>query len=192
MLFRKQVLDKIKAGNVKVAYRRWKSCAVKVGGLQKTSIGVLKFTKVEEVVVQNISLRHARLAGYDSLKELHKDLDFRKEGTIYKINFVFNGEDPRIKLRGKSKLSKQELEELAKRLERLDKYSKFGEWTLKLLKLIEKNEGVGSVKLAEKMKIPQDKLKLNVRKLKNLGLTISLGTGYKISPRGESYLKSVT
>ena len=30
--------------------------------------------------------------------------------------------------------------------------------------------------------------KLHVRKLKNLGLTISLGTGYRLSPRGESYL----
>lgn len=30
--------------------------------------------------------------------------------------------------------------------------------------------------------------KLNVRKLKNLGLTISLGTGYRLSPRGEAFL----
>ena len=30
--------------------------------------------------------------------------------------------------------------------------------------------------------------KADVRKLKNLGLTISLGVGYRLSPRGEAYL----
>jgi hypothetical protein len=34
----------------------------------------------------------------------------------------------------------------------------------------------------------KEKFKLNVRKLKNLGLTESLGTGYRLSPRGESLL----
>jgi hypothetical protein len=31
-------------------------------------------------------------------------------------------------------------------------------------------------------------LKLDVRKLKNLGLTISLPTGYELSPRGRAFL----
>ena len=30
--------------------------------------------------------------------------------------------------------------------------------------------------------------KADVRKLKNLGLTISLGVGYELSPRGQAYL----
>jgi hypothetical protein len=30
--------------------------------------------------------------------------------------------------------------------------------------------------------------KTDVRKLKNLGLTISLGVGYRLSPRGAAYL----
>jgi hypothetical protein len=33
--------------------------------------------------------------------------------------------------------------------------------------------------------------KANVRKLKRLGLTISLETGYRLSPRGEAYLTVV-
>jgi hypothetical protein len=32
---------------------------------------------------------------------------------------------------------------------------------------------------------------LNVRKLKHLGLTESLGTGYRLSPRGEALLDSL-
>ena len=33
-------------------------------------------------------------------------------------------------------------------------------------------------------------LKLDVRKLKNLGLTISLRVGYELSPRGAAYLRA--
>ena len=33
--------------------------------------------------------------------------------------------------------------------------------------------------------------KRDVRKLKNLGLTMSLPTGYCLSPRGEGYLESL-
>ena len=33
--------------------------------------------------------------------------------------------------------------------------------------------------------------KLDVRKLKNLGLTLSLEVGYRLSPRGEAYLAAV-
>jgi hypothetical protein len=33
--------------------------------------------------------------------------------------------------------------------------------------------------------------KIDVRKLKNLGLTRSLEIGYELSPRGEAYLKSL-
>jgi hypothetical protein len=32
--------------------------------------------------------------------------------------------------------------------------------------------------------------KLDVRKLKNLGLTISLRVGYELSPRGREYLRA--
>jgi len=37
--------------------------------------------------------------------------------------------------------------------------------------------------------LEKEAFKLNVRKLKNLGLTESLGTGYRISPRGRSVLE---
>lgn len=43
----------------------------------------------------------------------------------------------------------------------------------------------------EIFKTDQAKLKLNIRKLKNLGLTISLGTGYQISPRGKALIAKI-
>jgi len=36
---------------------------------------------------------------------------------------------------------------------------------------------------------PTQPFKTDVRKLKNLGLTISLPVGYRLSPRGEAYVR---
>jgi biotin operon repressor len=44
--------------------------------------------------------------------------------------------------------------------------------------------------LAEELDLDRESFKLDVRKLKNLGLTISLRVGYQLSPRGAAYLAS--
>jgi len=44
--------------------------------------------------------------------------------------------------------------------------------------------------LAAELNLERAPFKLNVRKLKNLGLTMSLETGYRISPRGEALLRA--
>jgi hypothetical protein len=46
--------------------------------------------------------------------------------------------------------------------------------------------------LAEAVSREREPFKLDVRKLKNLGLTISLEVGYRLSPRGEEYLRRST
>jgi hypothetical protein len=45
-----------------------------------------------------------------------------------------------------------------------------------------------STVLAEAMGWERQDFKLHVRRLKELGLTLSLDIGYQLSPRGESYL----
>ena len=49
--------------------------------------------------------------------------------------------------------------------------------------------GVRAADLAQAFGRETQPFKLDVRKLKNLGLTISLQTGYRLSPRGEAYLR---
>lgn len=77
---------------------------------------------------------------------------------------------------------------LASELEHLDKHSKLGKWTLKTLLLIRENPHLKSADLAVKAKKEQEWLKLNIRKLKSLGLTLSHEPGYSLSPLGEAYL----
>jgi biotin operon repressor len=47
---------------------------------------------------------------------------------------------------------------------------------------------VSSVFLAEAMGWERPEFKVHVRRLKALGLTISLDVGYRLSPRGQAYL----
>ncbi len=122
------------------------------------------------------------------MDELVKELQSRT-GTIYRIELEYVGADPRIKLRNTNKLSKDELAELAKNLVDLDAASKIGPWTKKILTAIQRHPKLSAGELAEKVGYEKDWLKLNIRKLKNLGLTISHHPGYEISPRGMAVLK---
>jgi biotin operon repressor len=70
----------------------------------------------------------------------------------------------------------------------MDRSSSRGPWTGAVLALIADRPGIVSAVLAEAMGWERQDFKLHVRRLKELGLTLSLDVGYRLSPRGESYL----
>ena len=61
-------------------------------------------------------------------------------------------------------------------------------WTDATLRVIAAHPGVVSTVLAAELGMERAPFKLNVRKLKALGLTESLEVGYRLSPRGAAYL----
>ncbi len=63
-----------------------------------------------------------------------------------------------------------------------------GPWTKAVLQLIDSRPAVVSTVLAEAIGLERAVFKDNVRKLKALGLTISLDVGYQLSPRGKAVL----
>jgi hypothetical protein len=85
-------------------------------------------------------------------------------------------------------LSPDDVAEITKRLDRLDRASSSGPWTRATLALIAERPEVRAGDLAESVGRERAPFKLDVRKLKNLGLTLSLPVGYRISPRGRAYL----
>ncbi len=56
---------------------------------------------------------------------------------------------------------------------------------------LEKHPHLPAARLAEKTGLEKDWLKQNVRKLKNLGLTVSHHPGYTLSPRGRALLEKL-
>jgi len=88
-------------------------------------------------------------------------------------------------------LGPEEVEEIRARLARLDRASAHGAWTVDVLRVIAARPATRAADLAAGFGRETQPFKLDVRKLKNLGLTISLEVGYRLSPRGEAYLAAI-
>ena len=188
MLFNQGELPRIRAGEITVAFRRWRRPTVAAGGTLKTAVGVLAIASVDRIQVGDIAAGDAAQAGYPDLDALLAELARRPDGDLYRIEFRLQGPDPRIALREAAGLSDGEWEKVKERLDRLDRASGAGPWTRATLEAIEQGEGVRAGDLAPGLGLEKEAFKVNVRKLKNLGLTESLGTGYRVSPRGRSVL----
>jgi hypothetical protein len=180
MLLKQAILNKVRAGEVTVAFRRWTKPTVKVGGFRVTSIGRLAIDEVRVVPEAEITEAAARLAGAASRAELMAALATGK-GQLYRIAFHLEGEDPRIALREDDHLSEADRASLERRLARMDARAP---WTTLYMDLIAAHPGRRAGDLAAIAGLETRAFKLRVRRLKALGLTISLETGYRLSPRG--------
>ena len=187
MILKYTELEAIKSGKVTLAFRRWVRPSVKAGGALKTAVGVLAIDRVARVERSEITQDDAVAAGYSSLSELLVTLDSR-DGDLYRIEVRFAGADPRVRLRENADLDASELEKVRKKLDRLDSGSRVGPWTRKVLDIIEDYPHVVAGSLAKRAGFERDVFKTNVRKLKELGLTISHERGYELSPRGKALL----
>jgi hypothetical protein len=197
VLISKPVAEAIRAGTVTQAFRRWDAPRVTVGGVQLTPAGLVRFDAVSQVRdPARLTERDARAAGVKDLATLQKALapTDRKPSSrggrggdkVYRIRLSWAGEDPRVALREKAP-DDHELEQIATRLARLDARPS-GAWTRDILEWIRDNPRVVSKELAALRGCELLPMKVDIRKLKALGLTISHEVGYEISPRGAAYL----
>lgn len=189
MLFKHRHLEGIKNGTITLAFRKWKQCSVKPGSRMKTNIGIIEIHSVKQISTSDITKTDAKKAGYNTKRELLSQLDQWEDGTIFKIRVGYYSEDPRIALRQQTDLSNEEIDDITNKLKRLDNYSRSGAWTMELLKDISENPHTKAAMLAKITNRDKEWIKRNIRKLKNLGLTISQRQGYTLSPRGETWLK---
>ena len=189
MLFRAVLLERIQTGEVTLAFRRWRRPTVKAGGRLRTAIGELAIESVTPCASTAITEADARSAGFASCAELLAELGARPDGDIYRIAFPFDRPDPRIALREAGDLSADEAASLAQRLDRFDRGA--SPWTRPVLHHIAAHEGQAAADIAKSLGVEKMWLKQNIRKLKELGLTESLGTGYRLSPRGRALLDTL-
>lgn len=187
MLLKVKIVEAIVAGRVDRAYRRWAAPRAVAGGRQRTHLGELRVESVEEVDPSVLTEADARAAGHASLALLRRELD-RREGPVWCVRLACAGEDPRVALREEADLDAAGLAELRERLARKDRG---GPWTLATLRLIGEQEGRRAADLAEALGEDKARLKRRVRSLKELGLTESLETGYRLSPRGRALLDTL-
>ena len=184
MLFKQAVLAKVSTGEVRIAFRRWVKPSVKAGGHLVTSIGRLGIDDVRRVNLEEITEAEAAQAGEPSRAALLAILE-RGRGELHRIAFHLAGADPREALREEATLTAPEWQALRARLARMDGATP---WTGKVLALIAANPGRRAGDLAPRVGLETPEFKVRVRRLKALGLTISLEVGYRLSPRGEALL----
>jgi hypothetical protein len=185
MLFNLSALDGIAAGEIDLAFRRWKRPTVKAGGTLRTRAGVLAIEAVEPTSVRAVTAGDARRAGFPSRAELLMSL--RPEGRLYRIEFRRIGDDPRVALRESTEITEPERARLDARLDRMDQ-ARGEPWTRRVLELIAERPETLAADLAASLGREKVPFKRDVRKLKELGLTESLPVGYRLSPRGRAYL----
>ncbi len=194
MRFTKPYWAGIADGSVTVAFRRWRSPTVVAGRPYRTGGGRIEVLSVGVVDPAAITGADAVRAGHTSAHEVRASLDARsvEEGrSVYRVEFRRLDEpDPRDELAQRAGLTPDDVAAIDTRLDRLDRASAIGPWTRPTLRLIAANEGVRAPDLAASVGRETAPFKLDVRKLKNLGLTISLRVGYLVSPRGRAYLEA--
>ncbi len=177
MLFRLAQLQGIAAGEIDLQFRRWDRPRARVGGRQLTAVGVIRIDDVR--VVRRVTRADARRAGFATPDDVVRAL--RPDGDLYRIELHLEGPDPRVALR---ETIPDDFSELRAKVDRLP-------WGYDYLRAIRDNPEVRAEELAASFGLEKRVFKPRVRRLKELGLTISLSPGYRLSPRGEAFLAAL-
>jgi hypothetical protein len=187
--FEQRLRDGIHSGAIVLAFRRWKRSQVVPGRRYRTGLDMVEVESVDVVEPSSVDAAQAREAGYASTGELLADLRGDPALPVYRIRLRrIDGPDPRDELAHRASLTGAEAAAISASLARMDRSGTRGPWTGAVLALIADRPGTVSTVLAEAMGWERQDFKLHVRRLKDLGLTLSLDVGYRLSPRGESYL----
>ena len=192
MLLPPKVAHGVADGTVTLAFRRWRKQDVVVGSEFRTVSGVVRVDEVAVVDPAAIADAEAVAAGWPDAERLRRQLDKVTEGETYRVTLSWAGPDPRVALRESADLTDDDVAAIDAKLERLDRASSHGPWTMATLDIIQRRPHTRAPDLAEEMGRERDPFKIDVRKLKNLGLTRSFDVGYEVSPRGAAYLERTT
>lgn len=191
LLFQKRFHEGLVDGSVTLTFRRWDRPRVKPGGRYRCHpIGVLVIDRIDRVRLADITGSDARRAGFASRDELLQYIQSGPGGAVddrtelFRVELHHGGEEDRVDLALEDDLSAEDIEAITARLARMDADQP---WTAATLALIEKHPRVVASRLAAMLGRETPPFKVDVRKLKRLGLTQSFEIGYEVSPRGRAY-----
>jgi hypothetical protein len=190
VLLNRATAEGIADGTITLVLRRWDAPRAKSGGTQRTPVGTIRVDAVSERPGgYRVTAAQAIAAGYPSARAAQAELDRRPAGHTYLIAVSFMAPDERPALAADDVLTDADVAAITARLDRWDAVAT--PWTRDYLTMIGDNEAVRAPDLAARVGLDVPRFKRRVRQLKGLGLTISLDVGYRLSPRGTAYLRSV-
>ena len=179
MQFDTQSSRGILAGRITVSFRNWKRPHAAVGGVYRLRpSGAVKVTNVRPVRLCDIEAGDLRRSGFDSVAEVAGFLKLPESANVTRVEFELTDEPA-----GKP-LPELSADEAVTRLQATDRRSATP-WTADVLALIRDHPATRAGDLAPRMGWETPAFKANVRKLKALGLTLSLEAGYRLTDLGE-------
>ena len=185
-MIRQRFLEGIQKGTVTLAFRRWRRPSVKSGGTLLTAHGLLHIGDIAIVALEDISNADARRAGYDSQRVAGDRVERTGDGGSTA-----------------SSLARSKPIRVSRSERRRDGLGASGSDATVVppgcpceRRAVDPSRAGAPAGASRRRAgdlcemVGQDKLsfKINVRKLKALGLTESLEIGYRLSPRGEALL----
>lgn len=185
MILTERIAHAVAAGEVSVAYRRWKEPRVAPGTTFRTVAGVVCVNAIERVSFSALTEADARRAGYPTLADL--EATFHGDGSepLYRIDLSWAGPDARDALAADADLTAEDVAGIDALLDRLDARTP---WARTTLARIAQQPGITASSLAAEVPVGKESLKRRIRTLKEHGLTRSLRVGYELSERGHAYL----
>lgn len=187
MLLSRTEIDGIRAGTIRLVFRRWRACRIAAGGTLTADGTVFGFDQVDALAAEAITGSDARDAGFPTREALLAALARYDGSTMYKIAIRPLSDDPRIGLRA-TILSSDAMQGVLAKLKRMDGSVA---WTEDVLAVIDARSGHAADELARALGMDEGRFKPRVRRLKELGLTESLPTGYRVSQRGKAVLAAM-
>lgn len=186
-LFTRDDHARVARGELTVTYRLWKKPHVTAGKTYAAGFGgAYRIDSVDVVRAGDITDREARAAGCADAAALlalcgaHTKATVRAGTKLHRVRFTFLADAP--------ERPTLPVDEVLPRLARLDRAAPGGKWTQATLELIANEPRVVARELAARLGRPTQPFKVDVRKLKRLGLTISHEVGYELSELGQEVL----
>lgn len=186
MQFKDDFLPGIRDGSITVTFRRWQSPRVRVDGTYRIRADLaVKVRTIANVTERSITNAKAKQSGFESRQALLAAIG--TSGAIYRVTFQRTSAAPSSGVaNADAPLTDADRESIAGKLRATDSRTASGPWTAKALALIGTHPGRRAGDLAPLMGLETQEFKARVRRLKALGLTRSLETGYRLTNRGRA------
>ena len=185
MLFEQRFWPLIADGSVTLTFRRWRRCQAVAGRRYRTPGGIIEVERVDVVTRRASAIaRPADRATHRPPRSSPTFVGKRRRPSTGCSSTRSPSPTRGLSWRRPTTSPPMNRAEIDQRLERLDRASSHGPWTRPVLEAVAARPGVRAPDLAAGFGRETQPFKLDVRKLKNLGLTISLEVGFACRPRG--------
>lgn len=92
MLIKRDILERIRAGEITLQFRRWRRRTVRAGGTLKTALGVMRIGAITRIAPEDVGDREAQMAGFADAGDFRRWLDTMKPGELDRIEVSWAAE----------------------------------------------------------------------------------------------------